>query len=121
MVPIVSTRKARRFACADADQVRTRHQPQDRKGPWSSNAATLACQRRRGDRMRRRELIKLLGGATAWPLAARAQQTAGMRRIGVLLSLAESDEGKVQLAGFMQGLAELGWIDGRNLRMEVRW
>src|SRR6266550_1774647 len=45
-----------------------------------------------------------------------------MRRIGVLLSLAESDpEGKAQLSGFTQGLAELGWIDGRNLRMEVRW
>jgi putative ABC transport system substrate-binding protein len=45
-----------------------------------------------------------------------------VRRIGVLLSLAESDpEGKAQLAGFTQGLAELGWIDGRNLRTEVRW
>ena len=72
--------------------------------------------------MRRREFIVLLGSATAvWPLAARAQQPAGMRRIGVLLSLTESDEGKAQLAGFAQGLAELGWVDGRNLRMEVRW
>ena len=72
--------------------------------------------------MRRREFIALLSSATAaWPLAARAQQSAGMRRIGVLLSLAESDEGKAQLAGFTQGLAELGWIEGRNLRMEVRW
>jgi len=72
--------------------------------------------------MRRREFIALLGSATAaWPLAARAQQPAGMRRIGVLLSLSESDEGKAQLAGFTQGLAELGWIDGRNLRMEIRW
>jgi len=56
-----------------------------------------------------------------WPLAARAQQPAGMRRIGVLLSLTESDEGKAQLSGFTQGLAELGWVDGRNLRTEVRW
>ena len=71
----------------------------------------------------RRELLAALGGATAaWPLAARAQQRERMRRIGVLLSLAESDpEGKAQLAGFMERLAELGWIDGRNLQAEVRW
>ena len=73
--------------------------------------------------MKRRDFISLLGGAAAtWPLAARAQQGERMRRIGVLLSLEESDpEGKAQLSGFTQGLAELGWIQGRNLRMEVRW
>jgi len=73
--------------------------------------------------MKRRDFISLLGGAAAtWPLAARAQQGERMRRIGVLLSLEESDpEGKAQLSGFTQGLAELGWIEGRNLRMEVRW
>ena len=72
--------------------------------------------------MNRRALIRLIGASAAWPLAARAQQRERMRRIGVLLSLAESDpEGKAQLSGFMQGLAELGWIDGRNLRTEVRW
>jgi len=73
--------------------------------------------------MRRREFIALVGGAAAlWPQAARAQNPGGMRRIGILLSLAESDpEGKAQLSGFTQGLAELGWIDGRNLRTEVRW
>jgi len=71
---------------------------------------------------RRREFITLLGGAAAaWPLATRAQQAERVRRIGVLLSLEESDpEGKAQLSGLTQGLAELGWIDGRNLRMEVR-
>src|SRR6266404_9414112 len=74
--------------------------------------------------MRRREFITLMGGAAAagWPLAASAQKPGGVRRIGVLLSLAESDpEGKAQLSGFTLGLTELGWIDGRNLRMEVRW
>jgi len=73
--------------------------------------------------MRRREFIALMGGAAAaWPVTARAQQPQRTRRIGVLLSLAESDpEGKAQFSGFMQGLAELGWIDGRNLRTEVRW
>ena len=73
--------------------------------------------------MRRREFIALLGGAAAfWSQAASAQNSGVVRRIGVLLSLAESDpEGKAQFSGFTQGLAELGWIDGRNLRMEVRW
>jgi putative ABC transport system substrate-binding protein len=73
--------------------------------------------------MQRREFITLLGGAAAtWPLAARAQQGDRMRRLGVLMSVAEDDpEGRAQLAGFMQGLAALGWTDGRNLRMEVRW
>jgi putative ABC transport system substrate-binding protein len=70
----------------------------------------------------RREFITLLGGAAVWPLAAGAQQPEQVRRIGVLLSVDESDpEGKAQLSGFTQGLAELGWIDGRNLRTEVRW
>jgi len=74
--------------------------------------------------VKRRQFITLLGGAAAaWPLAARAQQQPErMRRIGVLLSVAESDpEGKAQLSGFTLGLTELGWIEGRNLRMEVRW
>ena len=73
--------------------------------------------------MRRREFITLLGGAAAaWPLAARAQQGERMRRIGVLMSADEDDpEGKAQLSGFTQELAALGWIDGRNLRMEIRW
>jgi putative tryptophan/tyrosine transport system substrate-binding protein len=72
--------------------------------------------------VKRREFITLLGGAAAWPLAARAQLASGMRRVGVLMGYAESDpEAKVFFAGFMQTLAELGWIEGRNLRMEVRW
>jgi putative ABC transport system substrate-binding protein len=73
--------------------------------------------------MRRRTFMTLLGGAAvAWPRAASAQKASGVRRIGVLLSVDESDpEGMAQLSGFTQGLAELGWIDGRNLRMEVRW
>src|ERR1700746_2437108 len=72
--------------------------------------------------MRRRNFISLLGGAAAWPLAARAQQPDRMRRIGRLMSGDESDpEIKTFLSGFMQGLAELGWTDGGNVRMEVRW
>jgi len=71
----------------------------------------------------RREFITLVGGAAAaWPLAARAQQPAErMRRIGVLMSVENDPDGKAQLSGFTQGLAEIGWTDGRNVRMEVRW
>src|SRR5260221_13552259 len=72
--------------------------------------------------MNRRDFITLLGGAAAgWPLTGRAQAPERTRRIGVLMSVNEKDEGKVHLSGFMKGLAELGWIDGRNLRTEVRW
>ena len=68
----------------------------------------------------RRKFVRLLGGAAAWPLAARAQQ--GVRRIGVLTPGDENDpEGKRRYSAFMQALAGLGWTDGRNARMDVRW
>jgi putative tryptophan/tyrosine transport system substrate-binding protein len=71
--------------------------------------------------MRRREFIAALGGAAALPVVVRAQQTA-MPRIGVLLHLGEDDpEGKARLAGFRQGLERLGWSNGHNVRMDVRW
>ena len=70
----------------------------------------------------RRDVIALLGGAVAWPLAARAQQPGRIRRVAVLMAFDENDpEAKVYLSGLTQGLAELGWTDGRNLRMDVRW
>jgi ABC-type uncharacterized transport system substrate-binding protein len=72
--------------------------------------------------MRRREFITLLGGATTWPLAARAQQPERMRRIGVLDTLAADDpEASVRHGAFMQGLQEMGWAIGRNLRIDTRW
>ena len=72
--------------------------------------------------MRRREFITLLGGAAAWPLAARAQQVDRVRRIGVLLSGDENDpEEKLQLSAFTQALADLGWTVGRNVRLDLRW
>ena len=72
--------------------------------------------------MQRREFITLLGGAAAWPLAARAQQPERMRRIGVLMSLAADDpEAQARLAAFVQGLRELGWTEGRNVRIDTRW
>jgi putative ABC transport system substrate-binding protein len=73
--------------------------------------------------MRRRELITLLGGATAaWPLAARAQQAERMRRMGVLMNVGEASAvGERALALFKQALERLGWSDGRNIQLTVRW
>ena len=74
--------------------------------------------------LRRREFITLLGGATVvWPLAARAQQGDRVRRIGVLMpSYDENDPvPKAYVSAFTQALAGLGWTDGRNVRMDVRW
>jgi ABC-type uncharacterized transport system substrate-binding protein len=72
--------------------------------------------------MRRRAFISLLGSAAAWPLAARAQQPERMRRIGVLMNLATDDpEGQARFAAFLLGLRELGWSDGRNVRIDTRW
>jgi putative ABC transport system substrate-binding protein len=73
--------------------------------------------------MRRREFIALLGsGVAGWPLAARAQQPDRMRRIGVLVNLSENDvEAQRLVKAFREGLAQLGWADGRNLRIDYRW
>jgi hypothetical protein len=72
--------------------------------------------------LRRREFIAGLGGAAAWPLAARAQQAWRVRRIGVLIGGSENDpERETRLSEFTQALAGLGWTDGRNVRMEFRW
>jgi len=72
--------------------------------------------------VRRRAFITLVGGAAAWPLAARAQPRERMRRIGVLMSLAADDpEGQARLTAFVQGLQELGWTDGRNVQIDYRW
>jgi ABC-type uncharacterized transport system substrate-binding protein len=70
----------------------------------------------------RRNFLATLGGAAAWPLAVRAQQPERMRRIGVLMNLAEDDpESPIRLAPFVRGLQELGWTDGRNVRIDTRW
>src|SRR5215831_15920657 len=72
--------------------------------------------------MRRREIITLLGGAAAWPLAARAQQGERVRRVGVLMAATgDEPENQARIGAFQQGLAALGWTDGRNLRLDIRW
>src|SRR6516225_4793812 len=119
-------REAGRAAGRPPDEVRACDQSQDRKDSRSRYSTDVARPRRRGDRVnaniKRREFITLLGGAAvAWPLAARAQQER-MRRIGVLMPGAADDpEFQARITAFLQGLAQLGWLDGRNVRIDTRW
>src|SRR5258707_12897973 len=72
--------------------------------------------------MKRRQFITLLGSTMAWPLAAQAQSSGRMRRIGIFMNLASDDpEGQSRNAAFLQGLQELGWAVGRNVRVDYRW
>ena len=72
--------------------------------------------------MRRRDLVAGLAGAVTWPLAGRAQQAERVRVLGMLMPFAAEDrQAQARLAALLQGLKELGWADGRNLRIEIRW
>jgi len=71
--------------------------------------------------MKRREFMILLGGAAAWPLAARAQQPDRVRRVGVLMGIADDPEGQARVMVFKQALHALGWIEGRNVQFIYRW
>ena len=71
--------------------------------------------------IRRREFMILLGGAAAWPLAARAQQPDRVRRVGVLMGIADDPEGQARVMAFKQALHALGWIEGRNVQFIYRW
>jgi putative tryptophan/tyrosine transport system substrate-binding protein len=72
--------------------------------------------------MKRRDFVALLGGAAAWPLATRAQQSNGVRRIGVLMAYGVNDrEGRDWAAAFREGLQKLGWTEDRNIRIDFRW
>jgi putative ABC transport system substrate-binding protein len=115
--------QAPRSASTERGQIHARPQPKNRQGTRPYRPADVARARHRGDRMiRRREFITLLGGAAAWPLAARAQQGNRVRRIGGLMYSDENDPvWKTFVSAFTQALAGLGWSDGRNLRMDLRW
>jgi putative ABC transport system substrate-binding protein len=72
--------------------------------------------------MRRRKFIKLVGGAAAtWPLVALAQQPGGQKRVAILMGTADDAEGQERLSAFRQGLQDLNWVEGRNIRYDVRW
>ena len=70
---------------------------------------------------RRKFLATLVGGAAAWPRAARAQQGERVRRIGLLMGVADDREGQARVTALKQGLQELGWTDGRNMQIETRF
>src|SRR5262249_3568202 len=113
-------RTAGGLAGAASRQVRIRDQSGNRESARPCRANTRSRRRRRGDRVRRREFITLLGGAAAWPLAARAQQPAQPATIGCLVPGTPSSHGQ-WFAVFVQRLRELGWIEGRTVAVEYRW
>src|SRR5262249_9487432 len=114
--------EASRYPRRAADQVRPPHQSDDRQGARPRSAANAPRARRRGDRMRRRDFITLLGGATPWPLAVRAEQGEQVRRAGGLMPLAQDNPvGPPRIAALLQQLRQLGWIAGRNVEIDVRW
>src|SRR5262249_27218366 len=107
-----------------ADQVRSHHQSDDRKGAWPDNFGIIPPPRRRGDRMsakmKRRAFITLLGGAAAWPLAARAQQGGKVYRIGFA-----ANDPTILITGaggaLVEGWRENGFVEGKNIVIERRF
>src|SRR5437868_5052310 len=97
------------------DQIRTDHQSQDRQGAWPYSGADAPRPSRRGDRMRRREFIALLGGAAAWPIAASAQQSAKTYRLAQLTGGGTTVSRAPLFAAFMRGMRDLGYVEGQNL------
>src|SRR5215468_9008413 len=99
--------------CRNVDSCGAANTPAVSRFPRSLNRDRLTRNKRGGSPMRRRDFIAGLGGAAAWPLAARAQPAERMRRIGVLMAIDENDpQAKAMVSGFTRALADLGWTDG---------
>src|SRR5262249_7800447 len=123
--PDRTRRQAIRLTDRAAYDLRVRPQSQDREGNCSCHAHRAPAARRRGNRVKRRKFISLLGGAAAaWPLAARAQQGGRMRRIGVVVARLENDPvGQAEVAALFENLRQLGWTVGAggNIQVDYRW
>src|SRR5204862_255288 len=97
-------------------------QPEDGKSAWLRTSDDPRQPRRRGDRMRRRELLAGIAAATLSPLVARAQQRERLRRVAILMTLGEDDpQGQRRVKAFVQALQGLGWSEGHNVSFERRW
>src|SRR5262249_26575402 len=111
--------KPRRSACRSPDAVHPYHQSQSRQGNRSHDLGIIPFARRRGDRMRRRAFITLLGGAAvAWPLAARAQRPGKIARLGYLSTA--NPRSAAFFRAFEDRLRDLGYIEGQNILVEYR-
>src|SRR5262249_48928419 len=111
--------KASRYSGRTAEKIRSRHQSDNRQGARPRSPADAARPRRRGDRVKRREFITLLGGATAaWPLAARAQQPTPI--VGLINSRSAQDAVR-NIAAFRKGLDETGYVEGQDVMVEYHW
>src|SRR5215831_16388770 len=121
--PYSQGHEAGRASGASAHQVRAGHQSAHSQNARPHRFPNATCPRRRGDRMKRRTFITLLGAAAvAWPLAARAQQPSRVRRVAILMPAPKGDsEDEARVRAFKQELAKLGWTEGSNVRFDERW
>src|SRR5262249_4969339 len=118
----IARRAAWGVTSPNTHEIPARDQSRDGESTWAHRACHTSDASRRGDRMRRREFITLLVGATAsWPLAAHAQQAQRIRRVGVLAGgfVERSDESQEEIAAFRDALAKFGWTEGHNIEIEV--